>query len=60
MARLIDDEVLNTIALIGTPAEVVNSMKQRFGDVISRTGFSVPSLPDSEHADLIAALKQEG
>jgi probable F420-dependent oxidoreductase len=58
MARLVDDEVLNTIALIGTPTEVINSMKQRFGDVISRTGFSVPSLPDSDHADLIAQLKQ--
>ena len=60
MARLVDDEVLNTIALIGTPTEVVNAMKQRFGDVINRTGFSVPSLSDTDHADLIVQLKQEG
>ena len=58
MARLVDDEVLNTIALIGTPTEVIALMKQRFGDVIGRTGFSVPSLPDSDHADLIARLKK--
>lgn len=57
MARLVDDEVLNTIAVIGTPQEVIAQMKQRFGDVISRTGFSVPSLSDEEHADLIAQLK---
>ncbi len=57
MSRLIDDEVLNTIAVIGTPEEVVDSIKNRFGDIISRTGFSVPTLPDEEQANLINRLK---
>lgn len=57
MAALVDDEVLNTIAVIGTPDQVIAEMKERFGDVIGRTGFSVPSLSDAEHADLIAQLK---
>jgi probable F420-dependent oxidoreductase len=57
MSRLIDDEVLNTIAVIGTPEEVVDSIRNRFGDIISRTGFSVPALPDEDLADLINRLK---
>jgi probable F420-dependent oxidoreductase len=57
MSRLIDDEVLNTIAVIGTPEEVVDSIRNRFGDIISRTGFSVPTLPDEDQADLINRLK---
>ena len=57
MARLINDEVLNAIALVGTPTQVITSMKLRFGDVINRTGFSVPEIPDSDQAELIALLK---
>ena len=57
MSRLIDDEVLNTIAVIGTPEEVVDSIRNRFGDIISRTGFSVPTLPDEDQANLVNRLK---
>jgi alkanesulfonate monooxygenase SsuD/methylene tetrahydromethanopterin reductase-like flavin-dependent oxidoreductase (luciferase family) len=58
MANLIDDEVLETIAIVGTPDEVVDAMKQRFADVIGRTGFSVPSLSDEQHTALLARLRQ--
>jgi probable F420-dependent oxidoreductase len=57
MSRLIDDEVLNTIAVIGTPEEVVDSIRNRFGDIISRTGFSVPTLSNEYQADLVNRLK---
>lgn len=57
MAALIDDEVLHTIAIVGEPREVVAKMKERLGDVIGRTGFHVPGLPDEDHADLLAELR---
>jgi len=58
MANLIDDEMLETIAIVGTPDEVVDAMKQRFADVIGRTGFSVPSLSDEQHTELLDRLRQ--
>jgi probable F420-dependent oxidoreductase len=58
MANLIDDEVLETIAIVGTPDEVVDAMKLRFADVIGRTGFSVPSLSDEQHTALLDRLRQ--
>jgi len=58
MANLIDDEVLETIAIVGTPDEVVDAMKQRFADVIGRTGFSVPSLSDEQHTALLDRLRE--
>jgi probable F420-dependent oxidoreductase len=57
MSRLITDEILNTIAIVGTPNEVVDAMKDRLGGVIGRTGFYVSSLSDEEQMELIAKLK---
>jgi probable F420-dependent oxidoreductase len=57
MSRLITDEILNTIAIVGTPNDVVVAMKDRLGEVIDRTGFHVSSLPDEEQMELIAKLK---
>jgi probable F420-dependent oxidoreductase len=57
MSHLITDEILNTIAIVGTPNEVVDAMKGRLGDVIGRTGFYVSSLSDEEQMELIAKLK---
>ena len=57
MAALIDDEVLHTIAIVGEPRDVVAKMKERLGDVIGRTGFHVPGLPDEDHAELLAELR---
>ena len=57
MASLITDEILHTIAIVGTPAEVITEMKSRLGGVIGRTGFRVPGLSDEEHQSLISELK---
>ena len=57
MAALISDEILHTIAIVGTPSKVIETMKRRFRGVIKRTGFQVPSMGDDEQAALIAALK---
>ena len=57
MAALISDEILYTIALVGTPTEVIDAMKARFGGIIKRTGFQVLSMADDEQTELIARLK---
>ena len=57
MVALIDDEILNTIAIVGEPAMVVDEMRERLGGVIQRTGFHVPGLPEDEHLALISRLK---
>ncbi|MDA0791532.1 MAG: TIGR03617 family F420-dependent LLM class oxidoreductase [Proteobacteria bacterium] len=57
MASLVSDEVLETIAIIGTPEEVVAAMKARFNDVIGRTGFHVPHLRDDRLAELLQQLR---
>jgi probable F420-dependent oxidoreductase len=57
MASLISDEMLNTIAIVGEPAAVIDTMKSRFGDVIGRTAFSVPGLADDEQAEMLGRLR---
>ncbi len=46
MAALITDEMVETIAIVGSAAEVVKKMRERFGGLISRTGFAAPGLDD--------------
>ena len=57
MAALITDEMVATIGITGTPTEVVDTMKERFGGVISRTGFGAPSLSDEELGQLLERLR---
>lgn len=57
MAALITDDMVETIGIIGSPAVVVEKMKNRFQNLISRTSFNVPGLPDTQLNDLIQALK---
>ncbi len=57
MAALIDDEILDTIAIVGEPDAVVRRMRERFGDAVSRTSFQVPGLTDEHTAELVAALR---
>jgi probable F420-dependent oxidoreductase len=42
MNVLIDDEVLDTLAVRGEPAEVATEILRRFGDVATRVGFYLP------------------
>ena len=57
MASLVPDEVLEAIAIVGTPEEVIDAMHARFADLIGRTGFRVPSLSDEAHAELLDRLR---
>jgi probable F420-dependent oxidoreductase len=39
MGRLIDDEVLNAFAVVGSPDEIPKMLNARFGDVVDRLNF---------------------
>jgi probable F420-dependent oxidoreductase len=46
MANLIDDEVLHTFAIIGTPQQAVAEIQRRYGDLITRiTIVALPGQP---------------
>ena len=42
MGRLIDDEVLNTFAVVGEPEAIAPELGRRYGDVINRMSFYAP------------------
>lgn len=54
MAALISDEMIETIGIVGSPEEVVDKMKARFGGLIHRTGFGA----DLEQDDLTEMLRR--
>jgi hypothetical protein len=45
---LIDDEVLNAFAVVGTPEEAVTEIKRRYGDVATRIALPIPDGTDPE------------
>ena len=58
-ARLITDEVLQTIAIVGEPKDVVDQMKSRFSSVVNRTVFPYDGFSVQELGDLIERLHEE-
>ena len=46
MGGLIDDEVLNTFAVVGAPEEIAPELGRRYADVISRISFYAPYQSD--------------
>ena len=57
MGNLIDDEVLNTFAVVGTPEEVAPELLRRYGDVIERISFYAPYKSDPERwSSVLSAL----
>lgn len=56
MIDLIDDEILHTIGIVGSPQQVVTEMKRRFGGVVTRTSLG-HALKQDEVPQLIATLK---
>jgi probable F420-dependent oxidoreductase len=60
MGNLIDDEILNTFAVVGEPEHIGSELHRRYGDVIQRLSFYAPYQSDPERwrkvlADLKAA-----
>ncbi len=48
MGNLIDDEVLNTFAVVGTPEQIAPELGRRYGDVIDRVTFYAPYRTDPD------------
>jgi probable F420-dependent oxidoreductase len=60
MGNLIDEEILNTFAVVGEPEGVAPELHRRYGDVIQRISFYTPYASDPERwrrvlADMKAA-----
>ena len=48
IADLIDDEILHTFAIVGTPEEAIEEARRRYGDVATRISITVPQDADSD------------
>ena len=48
MGELIDDEILGTFAVVGSPEEVGPALHRRYGDVIDRISFYAPYRSDPD------------
>jgi alkanesulfonate monooxygenase SsuD/methylene tetrahydromethanopterin reductase-like flavin-dependent oxidoreductase (luciferase family) len=60
MSRLIDDEVLKTFAIVGTPEEAIAEIKRRYGDIATRITLPLPPEHDAERwRDLFESLRDQ-
>jgi probable F420-dependent oxidoreductase len=58
MAEAIDDEILNTFAVVGEPEAIAPELHRRYGDVIERISFYAPYQTDRDRwSGVMAALK---
>jgi probable F420-dependent oxidoreductase len=58
MGTLIDDEILNTFAVVGSPEQIAPELGRRYGDVISRISFYAPYRSDPDRwSQVLADIK---
>jgi probable F420-dependent oxidoreductase len=58
MGELVDDEVLNTFAVVGEPEQIAPELERRYGDVIQRINFYAPYASDAARwSRVLADLK---
>jgi probable F420-dependent oxidoreductase len=61
MPACIDDTMLATLAVLGSPAEVATTVHHRFGGHVDRVGFYTPyQVTDETIAAVVTALKDVG
>jgi probable F420-dependent oxidoreductase len=48
MGNLIDDEMLNTFAVVGEPEQIAPELHRRYGDVVQRISFYAPYKSDPQ------------
>ncbi len=48
MGKLIDDEILNTFAVVGPPEQIAPELERRYGDVVDRISFYAPYESDPD------------
>ena len=59
MGTLIDDEILDTFAVVGEPEQIPRKLAERYGDVVDRISFYVPYRSDPERwHGIMAELKK--
>jgi probable F420-dependent oxidoreductase len=58
MGTLIDDEILNTFAVVGEPERIAPELSQRYGDVIQRISFYAPYAADPDRWQAVMAALQ--
>jgi len=57
MGALVDDEMLNTFAVVGAPDEIAPELSRRYGDVVDRLSFYAPDAGDlASWSSVIAGL----
>ncbi len=58
MGTLIDDEILNTFAVVGPPEQIAPELGRRYGDVINRISFYAPYQSDPDRwSQVLADIK---
>jgi len=58
MGTLIDDDMLDTFAVVAEPEQIATKMKQRYGDVVDRISFYIPYRSDADRwSQVMADLK---
>jgi len=58
MGTLVDDEMLETFAIVAEPEDLAGRMHERYGDVVDRVSFYAPYRSDPERwARVMAGLK---
>ena len=58
MGTLIDDDMLDTFAIVGEPEQIAPKMKDRYGDVVDRISFYIPYRSDPDRwSQVMADLK---
>ena len=48
MSELIDDELVETFAVVGTPEEAIAEIKRRYGDIATRITLQLPAERDED------------
>ena len=59
LSSVIDDEVLNTFAVIGNPEEAAEELRRRYGDIATRLALPVPEGADPQRwAPILGGLRE--
>ena len=55
MGALIDDEMLNTFAVVGEPQQIEPELARRYGDIVDRISFYAPHAEDLDRWTSVVA-----
>jgi hypothetical protein len=59
MTALIDDRILETVAVVGTRGEIAGKLRARLAGIADAVSLTHNRAPDPEHwADIVAALRR--